>query len=441
MTEADRKASGGLRLLAVLAMLAIVAGVAVGFLGGAFRWLLVEAAAFRVGLSAWAHTVPFGWLVVILFTAAGATIAAVLVRVSPRAAGSGIQDVEAVFRGQLPMPPLSVVPSRFIGGLASIGSGMVLGREGPTVHMGAAVGVGVGRAAKLDDADLRVLQTAMSGAGLAVAFNAPVGGSIFVLEEVAKSATFRLIIPTVLGVGTAIACSRLVIGDHPDFAVPHIPDPPLYTLPMFLVFGVVIGLAGALYNGLVVGLLKLDARIKRVPVVLRAAIIGAIIGTALFVDPLMVGGGGALTQFLLAGHSLALPLLILYASVRFLAGPLSYAAATPGGLFAPLLALGALLGTIFGQLLETMAPGLGTEFTIAMAVVGMSTLFAAVVRAPLTGIALIVEMTAITTVTVPMLLAAGAAVVTAMLIKSPPIYDSLRELMLNAQRSDSPSSA
>jgi CIC family chloride channel protein len=122
----------------------------------------------------------------------------------------------------------------------------------------------------------------------------------------------------------------------------------------------------------------------------------------------------------------------MYLSVRFLAGPLSYAAATPGGLFAPLLALGALLGTIFGQLIQTLAPGLGPDFIVAMAIVGMSTLFAAVVRAPLTGIALIVEMTAITTVTTPMLLAAGAAVVTTMLLKSPPIYDSLRELMLQS---------
>src|SRR5690606_27340332 len=154
-----------------------------------------------------------------LFGAAGAVVAALLVTVSPRSAGSGIQDVEAVHRTQLPPPPLSVIPTRFAGGLAAIGSGMVLGREGPTVHMGAAVGAGVGRAAKRGDDVLRLLQSAMSGAGLAVAFNAPVGGALFVLEEVAKSAPFRLLVPTVMGVAAAIACSRLVTGDHPDFAV------------------------------------------------------------------------------------------------------------------------------------------------------------------------------------------------------------------------------
>ena len=421
------------RILVVLGLLAVVAGVAIGFLGGAFRWLLVEAAAFREELSRWAHTVPLGWLVVILFGAAGAVVAALLVTVSPRSAGSGIQDVEAVHRTQLPPPPLSVIPTRFAGGLAAIGSGMVLGREGPTVHMGAAVGAGVGRAAKLGDDDLRLLQSAMSGAGLAVAFNAPVGGALFVLEEVAKSATFRLLVPTVMGVAAAIACSRLVTGDHPDFAVHDVADPPLYTLPMFVVFGVVVGLVGALYNVLVVGLLSLANRITRVPALVRAGVIGALIGVALFFDPLMVGGGDALAQLILTGYHLAPHLLVLYLVVRVIAGPLSYAAGTPGGLFAPLLALGALLGALFGQFTQLLAPDLGTDFIIAMAIVGMTALFAAVVRAPLTGILLVIEMTAITTVTVPMLLAAGAAVVIAMLVGSPPVYDSLRTLELRRQ--------
>ncbi|MET0811677.1 MAG: ClC family H(+)/Cl(-) exchange transporter [Microbacterium sp.] len=421
------------RVLVVLGCLAIAAGVLIGFIGGAFRWLLLHADAVRVHLSEWAHTVPAGWIAVVLFGALGAMVAALLVKLSPESSGSGIQDVEAVYRGQLASPPLSVVPVRFAGGLASIGSGMVLGREGPTVHMGAALGAGVGRIAKLDADDERILQTAMSGAGLAVAFNAPVGGALFVLEEVTKSASFRLLVPTVLGVATAIACARLVIGDHPDFLVRDVPNPPLYTLPMVLVFGVILGLIGAVYNALIVGLVELDAKLSRIPVTVRAGVVGALIGLALFIDPLSVGGGDALTQLILTGQAFAVPLLLLYLLIRFVAGPLSYSVGTPGGLFAPLLAIGALLGSIFGQAVLLMAPDLGREFVVAMALVGMSTMFGAVVRAPLTGVVLIIEMTAITTVTVPMLLAAGAAVVTAMLVKSPPIYDSLREILLRTR--------
>ncbi len=129
---------------------------------------------------------------------------------------------------------------------------------------------------------------------------------------------------------------------------------------------------------------------------------------------------------------MAIPLLLLYLAVRFVAGPLSYSAGTPGGLFAPMLALGAISGTAFGRLVQVVVPDLGDEVVVAMAIVGMSALFAAVVRAPLTGIALIVEMTAITTVTVPMLLAAGAAVVTAMALKPLPVYDSLRAMLVGS---------
>lgn len=424
--------------LYVLGLLAIAAGVAIGFIGGVFRWLLVQAVIVRDALATWAHTVPFGWILMIAFGVAGAAFAAALVLFSPRSAGSGIQDVEAVHGGRLPLPPPSVIPVRFFGGLASIGSGMVLGREGPTVHMGAALGASAARIARLQDDDVRGLHTSMSGAGLAVAFNAPVGGAVFVLEEVAKTARFRLIVPTVFGVAAAIVCSRIVLGDHPDFAVGHVPDPPLYTLPMFLVFGVVIGLAGALYNWLVLRLVAEHGRMSRVPTPVRAGALGGLIGILLYADPLMVGGGDAVAQLLLAGRSFALPLLVLYFAVRFVVGPISYAAGTPGGLFAPMLALGALAGTAFGQLVQLLAPQLDTDFLIAMAIVGMSALFAASVRAPLTGIALIIEMTAVTTVTVPMLLAAGAAVVTAMLVKSPPVYDSLREAFLRSHPTTPP---
>lgn len=414
----------------LLGVLAIAAGVAIGFIGGVFRWLLMQAAVWRDHLSAWAHTVSLGWLAVVAIGAAGAAVAAALVLLSPRAQGSGIQDAEAVYRGQLPPPRLSVVPVRFVGGLASIGTGMVLGREGPTVHMGATLGAGAGRAARLDVGDQRTLQTALSGAGLAVAFNAPVGGALFVLEEVAKSASLRLIVPTLLGVGAAVACSRLVLGAQPDFAVGELSDPPLFTLPMFLVFGVLLGVVGALYSALTVGLVRAQKRISRVPAPARAAAVGALVGIALYSDPRLVGGGDQLTQLLLAGRSMAVPLLLLYLTVRFVAGPLSYSAGTPGGLFAPMLALGAISGTLFGRLAQVLAPQLGEDFVIAMAIVGMSTLFAAVVQAPLTGIALIIEMTAVTTLAAPMLLAAGAAVVTAMLVRSPPVYDSLRTLLL-----------
>jgi CIC family chloride channel protein len=422
------------RALLIVAALAVVVAAATGLIGGAFRWLLIEATELRAELAAWAHSVPWGLPVPVVLAAVGAALAAAIVRLSPRAAGSGIQDVEAVFRAEITPPPLSVVPARFVGGVLSIGSGLVLGREGPTVHMGAAMGAAAARAGKLADEDARALHTAMAGAGLAVAFNAPVGGAIFVLEEVARSARLRVVLPTLLSVAVAVEFARLVIGDHPDFAVGILPSPPISALALFVVFGAVVGVVGVGYNVLVVGLLRWVSGVRRVPPVARAGLIGAVVGVLLSLDPRLGGGGDELSQALLTGQAIALTTVLLFLVVRFFVGPLSYAAGTPGGLFAPLLALGSLLGVAFSAVVDLVAPGFGPELAISMAIVGMSTLFAAVVRAPLTGIALVIEMTGTTAVTVPMLLAAGSAVLTATLLQSPPVYDSLRELEMQGIR-------
>jgi chloride channel protein, CIC family len=274
----------------------------------------------------------------------------------------------------------------------------------------------------------------MAGAGLAVAFNAPVGGAIFVLEEVARSARLRVVLPTLLSVAVAVEFARLVIGDHPDFAVGILPSPPISALALFVVFGAVVGVVGVGYNVLVVGLLRWVSGVRRVPPVARAGLIGAVVGVLLSLDPRLGGGGDELSQALLTGQAIALTTVLLFLVVRFFVGPLSYAAGTPGGLFAPLLALGSLLGVAFSAVVDLVAPGFGPELAISMAIVGMSTLFAAVVRAPLTGIALVIEMTGTTAVTVPMLLAAGSAVLTATLLQSPPVYDSLRELEMQGIR-------
>ena len=173
-------------------------------------------------------------------------------------------------RGDLAPPPLRLLPAKFVGGLLAIGSGLVLGREGPTVHMGAAVGAGAGRLTGRSDEEVRVLQTSLAGAGLAVAFNAPVGGALFVFEEVTKSFRLRVVLPTLLAVGVAVGCSRLIIGDQPDFRVSGVATPALALLPAFAVFGLLTGLLGVAYNRLVVGLLSAVQHLSRVPPIVTA---------------------------------------------------------------------------------------------------------------------------------------------------------------------------
>jgi chloride channel protein, CIC family len=410
---------------------AIVAGVLIGFVGGAFRWCLQTADDLRIDFVGWAHELPGpGWLVPMAAAAAGATLAALIVRWEPLAAGSGIQHVEAVFLGEARPPLIRLVPAKFIGGVLSMGSGLVLGREGPTVHMGAAIGAEAARRARLNDSEVRMMQTALGGAGLAVAFNAPIGGVLFTLEEVTKSFQVKTVLATLFSAVAAVACSRVILGNHADFQVEPIGSPALAWLPLFVVFGLLTGCLGAVYNGLVLWFLDHVGAIRRIPTLAKAAIIGAIIGFAMFVYPLAVGGGEDLTQRILGGgQHLVVPAIIGILAVRFVAGPLSYSAAVPGGLFAPLLAVGALWGLLFVGCFNAVWPGDTSQLAVPMALVGMAAFFGATVRAPLTGMVVVTEMTATTATLVPMMAATAAAVFAANVLGSAPIYESLRQRM------------
>lgn len=414
----------------LICVTALVAGVVIGFVGGAFRWCLVHAEQLRLDLVDWAHGLPGpSWLIPIAAAATGATLARLIVRWVPIAAGSGIQHVEAVFRGEAKPPSIHLLPAKFAGGVLGIGSGLVLGREGPTVHMGAAVGAEAARWARLPAAEIRMMQTALGGAGLAVAFNAPLGGTLFTLEEVTKSFRVKTVLATLCAAASAVGIARFMLGNRPDFLVEPISAPQLRWLWLFALFGVLTGILGALYNRLVLLFLDRVGAIRRVPHVAKATVIGALVGLAMFVYPLGVGGGDTLTEMILSGGYLVLPVVVGLSLVRFVAGPLSYAAAVPGGLFAPLLALGALWGVLFVGTVDAVWPGDLAGLGIPMALVGMAAFFGATVRAPVTAIVLVIEMTATTEVAIPMLAATAAAVLTAYLVGSPPIYDSLRERM------------
>jgi CIC family chloride channel protein len=414
----------------LVCLTAVVAGVAIGFIGGAFRWCLETADRSRVELVDWAHGLPGpGWLVPIAFAALGAMLAALIVRWVPLAAGSGIQHVEAVYRGEAEPPLILLLPAKFIGGVLSMGAGLVLGREGPTVHMGAAIGAESARRARLSDADVRMMQTAVGGAGLAVAFNAPIGGTMFALEEVTKSFRLQTVLATLFAAASAVGCMRLMLGNEPDFHVEALAAPALAWLPLFVVFGLLTGCLGAGYNRLLLWFLDRVGGVRRIPAVAKAALIGAVIGMAMFIYPESVGGGDSLTQLILSGQSIVFPVVLGLLLVRLVAGPLSYSAAVPGGLFAPLLAVGALWGLLFVGVFGAVWPGDTSGLAVPMALVGMAAFFGATVRAPVTAVVLVMEMTATTAVGIPMLAATAAAVLVAELTKSPPIYDSLRERM------------
>ena len=226
--------------------------------------------------------------------------------------------------------------------------------------------------------------------------------------------------------------ARAILGNQTDFTVIALDHVPSLGLPLFLVLGAVAGLLAAGYNRSLLATMATFERLRVLPPEARAALVGAAVAVVAWYAPFYVGGGDALTQRALSGvEPLAfLPVLFL---LRLVMGHASYAAGTPGGLFAPMLVLGAQSGLLFGAACLFVFPGLGIPVQ-AFAVVGMAAFFTGAVRAPLTGIVLITEMTAAFTLLLPMLGACCAAMLVPTLLRNLPIYESLREGTLRRER-------
>jgi CIC family chloride channel protein len=418
--------AGGEGSLLVLGLLSLLAGAASGLVGAAFRLSLEQADRLRnLQVSRAQGEGVAGLLLVSAACAAATAVAAWLVRrYAPYASGSGIPHVEAVLKQDLPPAPLWLVPVKFVGGVLAIGAGLALGREGPSVQMGAGVAHLTGRVFRRGWADYRALLAAGAGAGLATAFNAPIAGAIFVLEELVRRFETRMAVAALGASAAAMTVARLFLGDEPDFTV----DPLAFTGPqsgaLFLALGAVAGLAAVAYNRTLLAALAAAGRLGRWPVELRAGVVGAAVGVLAWFAPDLVGGGEPLVQQTLA-RPVSAAMLSLAFLLRFALGPVSYAAQTPGGLFAPLLVLGAQLGLLFGVACRVVLPDLATP-PVAFAVVGMAAFFTGVVRAPVTGIVLIMELTAGFPMLLPMLGACFTAMLVPALLGNEPIYDSLR---------------
>jgi CIC family chloride channel protein len=427
----ERQADGSLLLLALLAL---VTGALAGVVGAIFRVSLEVADRWRDELVGWAHGRGAIGFLLVLAVCAGATALAVWLvhRYSPHAAGSGIPHVEAVLRGELPQPPLYLIPVKFFGGLLAIGAGLALGREGPSVQMGASLAHAVGKVFHRGWPDCRVLVAAGAGAGLGTAFNAPIAGAVFVLEELVRRFEHRIAIAALGASATALGVARVLLGDATDFHIPALGVAGAGTRPLYFVFGAAAGVLAIAYNRALLATRAAAHRLTWAPAELRAGLVGAAVGILGWFALDLIGGGDAITQRILMG-SVSLAAIPAAFLVRFVLGAVSYAAGTPGGLFAPMLVLGAQFGFVSGGVCRALLPYLDVQ-PEAFAIVGMAAFFTGVVRAPITGIVLATEMTGSVSMLLPMLCACSVAMLTPTLLKDPPIYESLRERALPADK-------
>jgi CIC family chloride channel protein len=420
-----------------------VAAGCVGALSGAvavgFRLLVEHSEAFgRSTAAQLAHHGLIGYLAIIVLGALLGALAGLLTdRLAPDAGGSGIPQTKAAIMGMRGLRPWRLVFVKIVGGCAALTAGMSLGREGPTIHLGAAIGELFGRLGRVPARSRRVLVAAGGGAGLAAAFNAPLAGFLFVMEELRREMSPLTYGTSLIGSVLAVGVARFALGGGSSFALTAAPQLPLANLPAVLLVGIAAGFVGVAFNRALMSSSGFRMR-RRIPRWLAGAVVGA--GTALlFVAwPEVTGGGHGVAQRILQGGMVAptLGLVVALLVGKFATTVLSYATGVPGGLFAPLLVIGSLLGLCVGLLLSpvsflAVSPPL-------LATVGMAAILASSVRAPLTGVVLIVEMSGQYSLLYDLLVAAFAAYAVAELLHDAPIYEALldRDLHSGVPRSE-----
>ena len=429
----DESSEQFLHGLTQLLLVAALAGALVGLVGGSFHWLLIHGSKeFASLVQQWKTEglwgIP-GWFWTMLIVGICVGLARWLVTFAPSAAGSGVQHVEAVMREEATPASFRVLPIKYLGGLLAMVPGLALGREGPTIQMAAVIGTQCGKLFGLRKTDRSLLYTAIAGSGLSVAFNAPLAGAVFVIEEVAHRTTMRRLLTTLVAVATAIFVYRSYFGNEVEFSVGEFLPATFFELLAFALLGGWIGALGVLYNKSVLfGLNTFTHIAPTVSPIFKAALVGSMIGLVAYWQPEWVGGGEIQVNAILASQLSINALLVLFL-VRWVLGPLSYSMSVPGGLFAPLLLIGAASGALFASGANFMITTPATLDPTAFALVGMAAFFTAVVRAPFTGVLLIIEMSGSVSLVVPLIMASVLAALVASLMRGEPIYDSLRARM------------
>ncbi len=370
------------------------------------------------------------WLAAFLISAALAFIGYFLVhKFAPEAAGSGIPEIEGAMDNMRPVRWWRVLPVKFFGGLGALGSGMVLGREGPTVQMGGNIGRMVCDIfrVKNDDTKHSLLASGAAG-GLAAAFNAPLAGIMFVVEEMRPQFRYSLISikAVIISAISANIVFRSINGQQAVITMPQYQAPDLQALWLFLLLGVLFGLFGVVFNKLVT--LSQDVFVAihkndRKRYLITGTILGGSFGLLLLYVPELTGGGIGLIPAVTEGEYGTNVLLLLFLG-RILTTLLCFGSGAPGGIFAPMLALGTLFGYAFGLTAQTLLPDLPLEAGM-FAIAGMGALFAATVRAPITGILLVIEMTNNYYLILPLIITCLGAVIIAQLFGGQPIYSQL----------------
>ena len=416
--------------LMILVMAAVV-GTLAGLVGVAFEKAVNGVQNWRLGTLGGVADNP--WLLWSLAFGLSAMLAMVgyfLVRkFAPEAGGSGIPEIEGALEELRPVRWWRVIPVKFIGGMGTLGAGMVLGREGPTVQLGGNIGRMVADIFRMRSGEARhTLLATGAAAGLSAAFNAPLAGILFIIEEMRPQFRYNLI--SIKAVFTGVIMSSIVFrifnGESAVIEVGKLINAPVNTLWLYLVLGMIFGVLGPLFNFLVLKTQDMFQRIHGGNItkwVLIGGLLGGLCGVLGVIQPGSAGGGFSLIPIAMAGN-FSLSLLLFLFITRVVTTLLCFSSGAPGGIFAPMLALGMLLGTAFGMAAAAGFPAyelMPGTFAIA----GMGALLAASLRAPLTAIVLVLEMTDNYQLILPMIITCLGATLLAQFLGGKPLYSTI----------------
>ena len=356
------------------------------------------------------------------------TVTGLLVKWEPMIAGSGIPQLKGEMESKLEQRWYRIIPAKFVGGFLCLFGGLALGREGPSIQLGAMAGKGISRMLGRGKTEEKFLLTCGASAGMAAAFQAPLAGVMFAMEEIHKNFTAAVFVSAMTSSVTADYLTSRVLGMEPVFQFEIAGNLPQRYYGLLILLGIVLGVMGVFYNWFTLKAQELYKKARFLNPVTKAMIPFFFAGIVGFTIPEILGNGHSLIM-LMTHERLLLGTVVGLFVLRFLFSGISFGAGVPGGIFFPMLVLGAFVGCIFGYICTDVL-GIPHIYMNNFILLSMAGYFTAIVRAPLTGIILIFELTGSLEQMLSISVVTIVSYITAMLMKSEPIYESLLKRIL-----------
>lgn len=401
----------------VFLFLALVIGALTGLTVVAFI-LVTERLGMRLypaGGAAWRR---------VLFPVAGSLgIGYLLYRYFPYARGSGVPQTKAALFAREGYISLRTLLGKFLCTSATLASGIPLGREGPSVQVGGGIASVLGRFLGLSPEKVKALIPVGAAAAIAAAFNTPLAAVLFSLEEIMGDLHAPVLGSVVLASATSWVVLRLLLGNNPLFKVPQYQLVHPLEFAVYAVLGVAGGLVSVAFTRLLLGMRERFLRLPTRTLWLQPLAGGVLVGLLGWFVPQVLGVGYGYVGEALNGR-MAFHLMLLLVVLKLIAVTTSYSSGNAGGIFGPALFIGAMLGGSVGTVAHRLLPAY-TATPGAYALVGMGAVFAGIVRAPMTSVVMIFEMTQDYAVIVPLMIANLVSLFIASRLHHEPIYEAL----------------